>query len=236
MIVRQRHTQFPGPGRTERNDVGTPTWPGYALRSLGWMLAVFAVLVLLGGLVQINPIWQWGPYEPWQGTNGAQPDWYLGWLIGALRIAPPIEPRFWGHTWIPNPFFGGVLFPTVVFAVLYSWPWLEQRYITRDHRRHELLDRPRDNPARTAIGVAFFTWVLTVFAAGAADRLLVTAGFPYQGQVWFFRVAFFVAPPVAGSLAWSTCRDLRAREARDGPPRTRPSAQKRPPRPRDDRE
>jgi ubiquinol-cytochrome c reductase cytochrome b subunit len=102
MVVRQRHTQFRGPGRTERNDVGTPTWPGYALRSLGWLFAVVAVLVLLGGLVQINPIWLWGPFEPWQGTNGAQPDWYLGWLIGALRIMPNWEPRFWGTRGSPT--------------------------------------------------------------------------------------------------------------------------------------
>ncbi|WP_259312385.1 cytochrome bc1 complex cytochrome b subunit [Capillimicrobium parvum] len=212
MIMRQKHTQFRGPGRTERNDVGTPMWPGYALRTLGWMFAVFAVLVLLGGLVQINPVWLWGPYEPWQGTNGAQPDWYLGWLIGALRIMPNWELRFGGHTWIPNPFFGGVLFPSVVFAVLYAWPWFEQRFVTRDRLRHELLDRPRDNPWRTAVGVAFFTWVFTVFAAGAADRLLLSIGFPYEGQVWFFRGACVVAPLVTGGIALRVCRELRARE------------------------
>jgi ubiquinol-cytochrome c reductase cytochrome b subunit len=214
LIVRSRHTQFRGPGRTERNDVGTPLWPGYALRSLGWMCAVLAVLVLLGGLVQINPIWQWGPYDPWQGTNGAQPDWFLGWLIGALRLMPNWEPRFWGHTWVPNPFFGGILFPSVVFAVLYAWPWLEQRLITRDRRRHELLDRPRDNPWRTGVGVAFFTWVFTVFAAGAADRLLLSVGFPYEGQVWFFRAACVVAPALAGAIALRVCRELRDAEAR----------------------
>jgi ubiquinol-cytochrome c reductase cytochrome b subunit len=208
MVVRQRHTQFPGPGRTERNDVGTPMWPGYALRSGGFLCAVLAVLVLLGGLVQINPVWQWGPYEPWQGTNGAQPDWYLGWLIGALRIMPNWEPRFWGHTWVPNPFFGGILFPTVVFATLYAWPWLERR-VTGDRSRHELLDRPRDNPWRTAIGTAFFTWVLMIFAAGAADRLLLSIGFPYEGQVWFFRCACVIAPVVTGGIALRVCRELR---------------------------
>ena len=82
LVVRQHHTQFRGPGRREGNVVGTPMWPGYALRSLGLLFAVAAVLVLLGGLVQINPVWQWGPYELDRATNGAQPDWYLGWLIG----------------------------------------------------------------------------------------------------------------------------------------------------------
>ena len=209
-IVRQHHAQFPGPGRREDNVVGTPAWPGYALRSLSWMAAVTAVLVLLGGLVQINPVWQWGPYEPYQGTNGAQPDWYLGWLIGGLRIMPNWEPRVLGHTLIPNPFFGGVLFPGIVFAVLYTWPWLEERWITRDRRRHDLLDRPRDNPWRTAIGAAFFTWVAMIFVAGAADRMLISIGFSYVGQVWFFRFAAFLAPVVAGVVAHRACRQLQA--------------------------
>ena len=93
-------------------------WPSYALRSLGLMLATAAVLFLLGGLVQINPIWQWGPYEPYYGTNGAQPDWYLGWLIGALRLMPSWEIVIAGKTVVPNPFFGGILFPTAVFGFL----------------------------------------------------------------------------------------------------------------------
>jgi ubiquinol-cytochrome c reductase cytochrome b subunit len=211
-IVRQHHAQFRGPGARNDNVVGPPTWPTYALRSLGWLSAVAATLFLLGGLVQINPIWQWGPYEPYQGTNGAQPDWYLGWLIGALRIMPNWEPRLFGHTIIPNPFFGGVLFPTVVFAVLYSWPWLEQRFITRDLRTHHLLDRPRDNPLRTGVGVAFFTWVATIFIAGSADRILISIGFSYVGQVWFFRFAALLGPLIAGWIAYRVARELRDSE------------------------
>jgi ubiquinol-cytochrome c reductase cytochrome b subunit len=208
IIIRQKHSQFPGPGRRERNVVGTPLWPAYALRSIGLLLAVAGVLVLLGGLVQINPIWEWGPYEIYQGTNGAQPDWYLGWLIGALRLMPPLEIHFLGRTWVPNPFFGGVLFPTVCFLVLYSWPWLERR-LTGDHRRHDLLDRPRDNPRRTAFGAAFFTWVATVFVAGSADRAFVRLGFPYEGQVWFFRIANIVLPFVVYFLVKRICEELR---------------------------
>ena len=91
MIMRQHHSQFPGPGRRERNVVGTPMWPAYALRSLGLLLAVAAVLFLIGGVIQINPIWQWGPYHPYLSENGAQPDWYIGWLIGALRLMPNLR-------------------------------------------------------------------------------------------------------------------------------------------------
>jgi ubiquinol-cytochrome c reductase cytochrome b subunit len=211
IIMRQKHSQFPGPGRTERNVVGTPLWPGYALRSIGLMLAVTGVLFLMGGLIQINPVWQWGPYEIWQGTNGAQPDWYMGWLIGALRLMPDFEPHIGGWTLVPNPFFGGVLFPVIVFATLYLWPAFERR-VTGDHARHDLLERPRDNPWRTAVGVAFFTWVFAVFAAGASDRVFVNLGVPYVGQVWFFRFAVFLLPVIAFFLTRRICRELKESE------------------------
>jgi ubiquinol-cytochrome c reductase cytochrome b subunit len=209
IIIRQRHSQFRGPLEREDNVIGTPLWPGYALRSTGLLLLVAALLFALGGLVQINPIWQWGPYEPWLGTNGAQPDWYLGWLIGALRIMPPVEIVIAGATVVPNPFFGGVLFPLVVFGVLYAWPWLEQRFITRDLARHDLLDRPRDNPRRTAVGAAFFAWVVTVFAAGAADRVFLIVGVAYETQVWIFRAAVFLVPAVVYVIAGRIARDLQ---------------------------
>jgi ubiquinol-cytochrome c reductase cytochrome b subunit len=206
LLIRARHSQFPGPLRTERNVIGTPLWPGYALRSLGVLLVTAALLFALGGLVQINPIWQWGPYEPYIGSNGAQPDWYLGWLIGALRITPPVEIVVWGKTLVPNPFFGGLGFPTAVFAFLLGWPWFEQRFLTRDTARHDLLDRPRDNPRRTAIGAAVFTWVATIFVGGASDRLFLAVGIPYEKQIWIFRGAFFVFPAIAYVVArrWAT--------------------------------
>jgi ubiquinol-cytochrome c reductase cytochrome b subunit len=206
-ITLQKHTQFPGRGRTERNVVGTPLWPGYALRSLSLFAGTAAVLVALGGLVQINPIWLWGPYEPWLGTNGAQPDWYLGWLIGALRLMPNWELVIAGHTVVPNPFFGGALFPLVLFAILYGWPTIERR-LSGDDARHHLLDRPRDAPARAAFGAALFTWVTTIFLAGSADRIFVTFGIDYGAQVWFFRVAAFAAPVLAYVLTRRICGGL----------------------------
>ena len=208
-IVRTHHSQFAGPLRSNQNVVGIPMWPGYALRSLGLGLAVAAVLIALGGLIQINPIWQWGPYEPYYGTNGAQPDWYLGWLIGALRLMPPLEIVIAGKTVVPNPFFGGVLFPTAVFGFLLAWPWWEQRGRATETRH--LLDRPRDNPRRTAVGAAVFTFVSLVFLAGSADRLFLASGLGYQTQIWLFRIAVIVLPPVVYLLTRKACRELRDR-------------------------
>jgi ubiquinol-cytochrome c reductase cytochrome b subunit len=208
MIMRQHHSQFPGPGRRERNVVGTPMWPAYALRSVGLMFAVAAVLFLIGGLIQINPIWQWGPYHPYLSTNGAQPDWYIGWLIGALRLMPNVEPAIGSHTIIPNPFWGGAFFPLVVFAVMFAWPWLERRF-TGDQRRHDLLDRPRDHPVRTAIGAAFLSWVVIVFAVGSTDRLFFRLHISYSAQIRFWRVGVWVLPALIFFITRSACRSLR---------------------------
>jgi ubiquinol-cytochrome c reductase cytochrome b subunit len=213
IIMIQRHSQFRGPGRREDNVVGTPMWPGYALRSLGLFAAVAAVLVLMGGLIQVNPVWLWGPYHPYVGTNGAQPDWYLGWLIGALRLMPNLEIHVFGHTIVPNPFFGGVLFPAVVFALLYALPWLDRRFISKDYRRHDLLERPRENPRRTALAAAVLAAVAVVFAAGSVDRLFFQFGFGYEGAIWFFRGAFFVVPAIVFLLTRRLCAELAREQA-----------------------
>jgi ubiquinol-cytochrome c reductase cytochrome b subunit len=207
IIMRQHHSQFRGPLRTEHNVVGTPMWPGYALRSLGLFAAVAAVLFLLGGLVQINPIWEWGPYHTYIGSNGAQPDWYLGWLIGGLRLMPAFEPQIGGYTLIPNPFWGGVAFPTVVFLMLYAWPAIERR-LSRDRSQHHLLDLPRENPRRTATGAAFLAWVVTVFALGSFDRVYFRLGIPYEGEVWFWRFGAFLLPVLIYFVVKRVCTEL----------------------------
>ena len=212
MIMRQHHSQFPGRGRTERNVVGTPLWPAYALRSIGLLFAVASVLFLMGGLIQINPIWQWGPFHPYLSENGAQPDWYIGWLIGALRLMPNFEPVIAGRTIIPNPFWGGVLFPLVVFGVLFAWPSLERRF-THDARRHDLLDRPRDHPTRTAIGAAFFSWVVIIFAVGSTDRLFYRLHISYTAQIHFWRAGVWILPIAVFFIVRSAARALQRSEA-----------------------
>ncbi len=209
LVVRTRHAQFRGPGRREDNVVGAPLWPAYALRSLGWMFAVAAVLVLLGGLVQINPVWQWGPYEPWVGENGAQPDWYLGWLIGALRLMPNWEPAIAGRTIVPNPFFGGVAFPGLLFGFLYLLPAIDRLLFTRDRAEHHLLDRARDDPRRTALLAAVLVFVVLVFFFGSADRVFLSLSIPYDLQLWLARGLVVLAPPLAYLLTRRWCLALR---------------------------
>jgi ubiquinol-cytochrome c reductase cytochrome b subunit len=187
------HTQFRGPRETERNVVGLRLWPAYAVRSLALFAAVAGVLVLMGGLVQINPVWLYGPFHTYLSENGSQPDWYIGWLIGSLRLVPNWEPTAFGRTLVPNPFWGGVLFPLMVFTTLYAWPLVERR-LSGDRATHNILERPSDNPWRTAFGAAFVTWVAVPFFAGSSDRIFLAFGIDYEGQVATMRVLWAVLP------------------------------------------
>jgi len=211
LIIARHHTQFGGKSKTERRVTGLPSFPGYAPRSIGLFFGVMSTLFLLGGLVQINPIWLWGPYDISQGTNGAQPDWYLGWLIGALRITPGFDLTIGNYTLVPNPFWGGVLLPMAVLAFLVLWPSIERR-ITGDNAYHNLLDRPRDNPMRTAVGFAVTTCLAGVFFAGAGDRFYASLAIPYAPQIWFWRFFAFVLPFGVFWLVRRFCEDLAAED------------------------
>ncbi len=212
LVAMRHHTQFRDRRKqTERTLVGVPAWPGQAPRSIGLLVGTAGVLFLLGGLVQINPIWLWGPYHTYVSTNGAQPDWYLGWLIGGLRLMPGFDVVIGHYTVVPGPFWGGAAFPLVVFGFLYLWPWLERRF-SGDVASHNLLDRPRDAPVRTGIGVGMASWVFLVFLAGASDRVDVTFGIGYVPQIWVYRFAVLVLPVVFGAAAWRICKELQAGE------------------------
>jgi ubiquinol-cytochrome c reductase cytochrome b subunit len=213
MVWRQKHTQFRGPGRNEDNVVGTRLWPTYAVRSVSLFFAVGAVLVLLGGLVQINPIWLYGPYRPAAVTTAAQPDWYMGWMEGALRLMPSGDLHLFGYT-VANPFFPGVLLPGLTFTGLYLWPVIERR-LSRDRDAHNLLDRPRDRPRRTALGVAVFTFYAVLFVAGGNDVLAARTGTSVNAMTEVLRVLLFVVPSLVGLLTWKICRDLRAGDPPD---------------------
>ena len=216
LVAARHHTQFRESPRTHRSAAlsASRCSPAQIPRSLGLMFFVVAILFLLGGLVQINPIWQWGPFEPWLATNGAQPDWYLGWLIGALRLMPSFDVTIGHFTVIPNPFWGGVLFPLVVVGVLAGFPWIQRR-LTGDNNVHNLADRPRDAPNRTAFGVAFLSWVFLIFVFGAADRIFVLIGLSYDTQLSLFRIGIWILPIVLFFLTRRICRELLAAEAVD---------------------
>ena len=208
VIWRQKHTQFPGKGRTETNVVGSQLWPTYTAKSVGLFFVIAAVLAALGGLAQINPVWLYGPFSPSAVSSPAQPDWYLGWLEGALRLFPNWEFRGFGHA-VANPFFPAVLLPGVTFLALYLWPFLEARF-THDHQPHHLLDRPSDHPVRTAVGAGAFAFYVLLFFAASNDILALLAHVSVGGITWAFRIMVVVVPPVVGVVVWRIMAGIRA--------------------------
>jgi ubiquinol-cytochrome c reductase cytochrome b subunit len=212
ILVRHKHTHYPGPGRRDDNVVGERLWPTYATKAIALFFLTSAVVFLLAGLAQINPVWIYGPFRPADVSAASQPDWYMGFLDGALRIFPPWEIRAFGFE-IPNPFFPGVVMATVFFGLLYVTPFIEAHF-SRDYVEHHVLDRPRDRPLRTALGVAVLFFYLTLLGAASSDVLSARFGLSVNSVIWTFRIAVFVVPVVTGFVAYKLCQELRRR---DGP-------------------
>ncbi len=211
VLWRQKHTQFRGGAATEENVVGKAFWPTQVFKSLGLMLLTAAVLALMGGLIQINPIWTYGPFDPTRVSAPSQPDWYVGWLDGALRLFPPIEFTILGIT-IPSAFIPGVLLPGMAFGVLTFWPFIEA-WLTGDHRPHHLLDRPRDAPLRTAVGVAALTMFGVLTIAAGNDVSGVVLNISVEAATNILRFGVIVLPVVFGFITYRVCHELRRREA-----------------------
>jgi ubiquinol-cytochrome c reductase cytochrome b subunit len=208
LMVRQKHTQFPGRGRTERNVVGSPFFPTFMAKTTGFLLMITGVIGVLGGYAQINPIWQFGPYQPPKISYAVQPDWYMGWLDGALRIMPSWQWTGWGHTIPWEVFLPAVIFPGLIFNICLAWPAIERKF-TGDFQLHNLLDRPRDHPKRTAAGAAMIGLLFTVFGASSTDVLANYFDVSLNVVLWFFRIAVIVVPIITGVVAWRICIEMQ---------------------------
>jgi ubiquinol-cytochrome c reductase cytochrome b subunit len=211
ILVRQKHSQYRIPGATEENVVGRAFWPTQVFRSTGLLFLTAAVLALMGGLVQINPIWAYGPFDATTVSAPAQPDWYVGWLDGALRLFPPIEITALGVT-IPSPFIPGVLLPGIAFGVMTLWPFLEA-WVTHDHREHQILDGPRERPLRTAFGVAGLLVFVILTVAGGNDVIALVFGVPVEAMTLILRVAVFVVPVIGFLVTYRIAGDLGKSQA-----------------------
>jgi ubiquinol-cytochrome c reductase cytochrome b subunit len=208
ILVLQKHTQFPGRGRSERNVVGKRFWPQQTFKSVGLLFVTTAVLAGLGGLAQINPVWQYGPYVPFNVTSPAQPDWYIGWLDGALRLAGPWSFTIFGFP-IAEVFWPAILLPGIAFGMLTLWPWVERRF-SKDTAEHHLLDRPRDAPLRSAIGVAGLLVFFVMFLEGGNDIFAVLLNISVESVTRMLQIAFVVGPIVAGVATYAICKSLKS--------------------------
>ncbi|GAB2514235.1 cytochrome bc1 complex cytochrome b subunit [Paramicrobacterium agarici] len=210
-VVIHKHTQYPGPGKTQRNVVGFPVLPVYAAKAGGFFFIVFGVIALIGSLVTINPIWNYGPYDPSPVSAGTQPDWYIGFADGALRLVPPHLEFVWlNHTWSFN-----IILPVLVlglFIVLVLvYPFIEA-WITGDKREHHLLDRPRNAPTRTAIGAAGVTFYAALWAAASSDLIATHFQVTMEGVIHSLQAMLVLGPFVAYFITKRICIALQKKD------------------------
>jgi ubiquinol-cytochrome c reductase cytochrome b subunit len=206
LVWYQKHTQFPGPGRTENNVVGVRILPVFALKAGAFFALVFGVLAIMSGIFQINPVWTLGPYNPAQVSAGSQPDWYLGWTDGMLRIFPAWETYIGGHT-IPQAAWAAISLGAFVTPMV-IWPILERKF-TGDDAHHNILQRPRDTPVRTGVGAMMFTVFVILTAACGNDIIALKFDISLNATTWFFRIALVVGPIIAYYATYRFCLGLQ---------------------------
>ncbi|MFI9174502.1 cytochrome bc1 complex cytochrome b subunit [Streptomyces lincolnensis] len=210
LVFYHKHTQFPGPGRDNKSVVGMPLLPVYMAKAGGFFFLVFGVLTLMGAVASINPVWAFGPYRPDLVTTGAQPDWYLGFSEGLIRVMPGWELNFWGHTLELGVFIPFSLFPLILMA-LGAYPFVEA-WITGDKREHHILDRPRNVPVRTGLGVAWLSLYAVLLIGGGNDIVALKLHLSINAITWFVRIGVFVVPVLAFLVTKRVCLGLQRRD------------------------
>ncbi|MFM7013919.1 MAG: cytochrome bc complex cytochrome b subunit [Actinomycetota bacterium] len=211
MVVIHKHTHYSGPGRTDENVVGYPLMPVYVAKAGGFFFIVFGVVMLISATFTVNPIWNYGPYDPSPVSAGTQPDWYIGWLDGALRLAPSgWDLMIFGHTY-PM----GVLVPLVVslvfLALVAAYPFVEA-WVTGDKREHHVLDRPRNAPTRTAIGAAGATFYGVLWAAASTDLIAVFFKMSLNHVLTFMQILLIAGPIAAYMITKRLCLSLQRKD------------------------
>jgi ubiquinol-cytochrome c reductase cytochrome b subunit len=207
LVWYQKHTQFPGPGRTERNVVGVRILPVFATKAGGFALTNIGVICLLAGLFQINPIWNFGPYNPAQVSAASQPDWYVGWLDGSTRLWPAWE-IYLGNYMIPASFWPTMVIPGIMFALAYKYPSIERK-LTKDNASHNLLQRPRDVPVRTGLGMMAASFMFVLLLSGGNDVIAYTFDISLNATTWAGRIGLLLLPPIAYYVTYRICLGLQ---------------------------
>jgi ubiquinol-cytochrome c reductase cytochrome b subunit len=213
LVVKQKHTQWAGPGKTNQNVVGVRMFPGFAAKGGGFFMVVFGVIGLLGGLVQINPIWLFGPYKASVVSAASQPDWYVMFLDGSTRLMPawdihiPLGNAGSGYT-IPGLFWPTLVLPGLLTVVPMLYPFIEAR-MRKDRQIHNLLQRPRDAPARTALGAMAIAFYLVLVLSGGNDVIADKLNISLNAMTWAGRIGVLVAPPLAYYITYRICLGLQ---------------------------
>ena len=206
LVWYQKHTQFPGPGRAENNVVGVRILPLFGIKAAAFGLITAGVLALMAGLTTINAIWLLGPYNPAQVSAGSQPDIYMLWTDGLARVMPAWE-LYLGHYTVPGAFWVAMLAGLMVVLRI-AYPFIEAK-ITGDTAHHNLLQRPRDVPVRTSLGMMGIAFYFLVTLSGGNDLFAYHFGVSLNAMTWVGRIGLIVLPPLAYFVTYRICIGLQ---------------------------
>jgi ubiquinol-cytochrome c reductase cytochrome b subunit len=205
----QKHTQFPAPRATETNVIGLRVLPSFAAKGGGFFAVVFGITAVMSGLFQINPVWNLGPYNTGQVSAGVQPDFYMGFLDGLVRVWPAWEIRnLFGHYMVPAVFFPSILAATLFMILVIVYPFIEKAF-TKDNVVHNLLQRPRDVPVRTALGAAFLAFYILNLINGANDLFALKLDISLNVMTWIGRIGSIILPVVTYVVTYRLCLGLQ---------------------------
>ncbi|MFD0202767.1 MULTISPECIES: cytochrome bc1 complex cytochrome b subunit [Saccharothrix] len=207
LVWYQKHTQFPGVGRKETNVVGVRIMPVFAVKGGGFFAVVVAVTAIMGGIFQINPIWNFGPYNAAQVSAGVQPDWYMGWTDGLIRLWPAWE-LYLGNYTVPAPFLPFMLGLPLLTGLAAVYPWIERK-MTKDYAHHNLLQRPRDVPVRTSLGVMAISYFMVLLLSGGNDIIAMKFDISLNAMTWMGRIGMLLVPPLAYFITYRICIGLQ---------------------------
>ncbi len=207
LVWYQKHTQFPGPGRTEGNVVGVRILPAFAAKGGAFFAVTVGITGIMGGLFQINPIWNFGPYNPAHISAGSQPDWYVLFTEGMLRIFPPWDIHIGDYN-VPPAFWASPAFLPMLYVIAGAYPWIERRF-TKDNALHNLLQRPRDVPVRTSLGVMGISFYTVLVLSGSNDLIAYFFDISLNATTWAGRIGVLVVPPIAYWVTYRFCIGLQ---------------------------
>jgi ubiquinol-cytochrome c reductase cytochrome b subunit len=211
IMFHQKHTQMPGKGKTNTNVVGAPMYPYFMAKTGAFFFFTFAALAIASTFAQINPIWLYGPYNPSGISAGSQPDFYMGFLEGALRMWPSWTWDIWGHTVAWDVLLPALAPLGIIMTGAALWPFLEQ-WITGDRSEHHINDRPRNAPTRTAIGIAAITFYGILWLEGANDVIADHLSISLYVTTEIARYAIFIGPVVAYWVTKRICLGLQRKD------------------------
>jgi ubiquinol-cytochrome c reductase cytochrome b subunit len=79
--------------------------------------------------------------------------------------------------------------------LLIAWPFMEKRF-TGDDAHHNLLQRPRDAPVRTAIGAMAIAFYILMTFACMNDIIALKFHISLNATTWIARIAMVILPPI----------------------------------------